>query len=78
MTTPFSVVPLGYAVKDRKLIIAPTEAGTACHIFARYQALLQYRRDKAGSVIRVPAHSIEDAVAFALTALNEPSRQGLG
>ncbi len=32
-------VPLGYVVKDRKLLIDEAEASTVCHIFRRYAAL---------------------------------------
>ena len=31
--------PLGYAVRDRKLVIIPGEADTVRHIFRRYLAL---------------------------------------
>jgi site-specific DNA recombinase len=33
------VPPLGYAVRDRKLVVIESEAETVCHIFRRYAAL---------------------------------------
>jgi site-specific DNA recombinase len=33
------VPPLGYAVRDRKLVVIPDEAETVHHIFRRHAAL---------------------------------------
>ena len=52
------VAPLGYDVKERKLVVNDREADTVCHIFRRYAALKSVRAlkgelDAAGIVSKV-------------------------
>jgi DNA invertase Pin-like site-specific DNA recombinase len=68
------MTPLGYDIKDRKLVVNDREADTVCHIFRRYAALKSVRAlkeelDAAGIVSKVRAGQRPGGVPLAPGAL---------
>ncbi|TXG82667.1 MAG: recombinase family protein [Sphingomonadales bacterium] len=70
------VVPLGYEVRDRKLVIVPEEAERVRHIFARYLELgsvYALQAELAAQGIRTKARTLKDGRAFGNTNFSRGS-----
>ena len=70
------VVPLGYEVRDRKLIIVPEEAERVRHIFARYLELgsvYALQAELVAQGIRTKARTLKDGRAFGNTNFSRGS-----
>src|SRR5690606_39011630 len=70
------VVPLGYEVRNRKLIIVPEEAERVRHIFARYLELASVyalQAELAAQGIRTKARTLKDGRAFGNTNFSRGS-----
>ena len=61
-------VPLGYDVRDRKLVINETEAATVRHVFERYLAL--------GSIFTTINELARDDVTTKVTRTKEGRQRG--
>jgi len=61
-------VPLGYDVRDRKLVINETEAATVRHVFERYLAL--------GSIFTTINELARDGVTTKVTRTKEGRQRG--